>query len=134
MSRLNLTDSLLDVVTKMSDGNPGALNSIMEIVNKHDEIDPQAGLGWLGAIMMLDTWEIYGTDIYVLFNDKCDRNVRTFLMLMRATQLGLFPHKRLKEMSGDQRREVNITDEELTDLDKLVCEQLTEFKKPEVVA
>jgi hypothetical protein len=128
-TRLGLTDTMMDVVMKMSDGNPGAVVAIMEIMQKHEEIDPQAAMGGLGAIMILDTWEIYGTDIYILFNDKCGRDVRTMLMLMRATQLGFFSHSRLQEMAADQMREVNITEDELAELDKKVCDQLKDFKK-----
>ena len=129
MSRIKLEDSMLELIAKMSDGNPGAVMSIMQIIEKHDKIDPQAVMGGIGAIMILDTWEIYGTDIYILFNDKCDRDVRTMLMLMRATQLGFFPHTRLKEIAADQMREINISDEEMASLDKQVCERLDQFAK-----
>ena len=101
------------------------------IMEKHNDIDPQAIMGGLGAIMILDTWEIYGSDIYILWNDKCGRDVRQMLMLMRATQLGFFSHERLREMAGDQMRQVNITDEEMEDLDNQVCERLTEFARKE---
>ena len=129
MSRIELTDTMMDVISKMSEGNPGAMMSIMEIMQKHDEIDPQAVMGGLGAIMILDTWSIYGTDIYVLFNDKCGRDVRTMLMIMRATQLGFFCHVKLRQLAADQMREVNITADELAELDKKVCERLTQFQK-----
>ena len=83
MARItSLSTSLMDVISNLSDGNPGALMAMLEITKEHDAIDPQAVMGGMGAILILDTWEIYGTDIYVLFNDKCDRNVRKMLMLM----------------------------------------------------
>lgn len=130
MSKIGLEDTTADVFVKMSDGNPGALNVLMTITKEHDEIDPQAMMGGLGAIMSLDTYEIYGTDIYILYNDKCNRDIRTMLMLMRATQLGFFSLTRLQEMAHDQSREVNITKEELEALDKQVCERLEDFQKP----
>ncbi len=133
-SRIELTDSPQQVLTKMSDGNPGALMAMMEIIEKGDAIDPQAFAGGLGAIMILDTWEIYGSSIYVLFNDKCDRDVRKMLMLMRATQLGHFSQTKLQKMAADQSREINLTDEELADLDAKVCEQLENFQKPKEAA
>ena len=52
------------------------------------------------------------------------------LMLMRATQLGLFSHIKLKEMAADQMRQVNLSDEEMADLDEKVCEQLKDFARP----
>ena len=127
MSRITLSDTAMDVLMKMADGNPGAIAAMMEVLEKHDSIDPQAAMGGIGAIMLLDTWEIYGTDIYVLFNDKCERDVRKLLMIMRATQLGMFPHCRLQEMAADQGREINLTNDEWQQLDDAVCEQLKDF-------
>jgi len=129
MSRIELTDNTMSALVKMAEGNPGALTTMMQILDEHDEIDPQAAMGGLGAIMILDTWEIYGTDIYILFNDKCDRDVRRMLMLMRATQLGFFSQSKLQEMAHDQMREISLTEEEFEDLDKQVCETLKDFKK-----
>lgn len=80
--------------------------------------------------MILDTWGIYGTDIYVLWNDKCNRDVRQMLMLMRATQLGIFSHTKLQEMAADQMRQVNLSDEEMAELDEKVCERLEDFARP----
>ena len=129
MSKIKLTDTSTVVIVKMAEGNPGAIVALMEIMKEHDAIDPQAAMGGLGAIMMLDTWGIYDSDIYILFNDKCKRNVRQMLMLMRATQLGLFSYNKLKKMASDQERQVNLTDEELQELDDKVCGQLDGFQR-----
>lgn len=131
MSRLTLNDSVKSMLVKMSEGNPGALTAMMEIMEKHDKIDPQAAFGGIGAILMLDTWGIYGTEIYVLFSDKCGKDVRKMLMLMRATQLGLFPQSRLNEMAKDQAFKVNLTDDEFKDLDDKVCAQISDFQRQE---
>jgi hypothetical protein len=131
-SRITLSDTGMDVLTKMAEGNPGALTAMMEILEKHDQIDPQAMMGGLGAILILDTWDIYGSSIYVLFSDKCNRDVRKMLMLMRATQLGFFPHEKLQAMAADQARQVDLTDEEFNELDRKVCDRLDEFAKPAV--
>ena len=129
MSRIKSDDNVQDILIKMSEGNPGALAAMMEILEKHNEIDPQAAMGGLGAILILDTWGIYGTEIYVLFSDKCGKDVRKMLMLIRATQLGLFPQSRLNEMARDQSFRINLTDDEFKDLDTKVCEQLSGFQK-----
>jgi hypothetical protein len=128
-SRISLTDSGQDVLVKMAEGNPGALSAMIDILQKHDAIDPQAAMGGIGAILMLDTWGIYGSSIYVLWNDKCDRDTRKMLLLMRATQLGLFPQSRLQQMAADQARKINLASDEWAELDTKVCEQLTEFQK-----
>ena len=129
MSRIELTDTTMSALVKMAEGNPGALTAMMDILDKHESIDPQAFMGGLGAIMALDTYEIYGTDIYVLYSDKCGRDVRTMLMLMRATQLGFYPVASLKALAADQTRDVNISAEALDALDVKVCKALEEFAK-----
>lgn len=129
MARIELTDSIMDMIIKMAEGNLGALNVLMEIMAKHDEIDPQGAMGGVGSILILDTWEIYGTCIYVLFNDQCDRDVRKMLMLMRACQLGMFPESRLKAMAHDQCRTDVLSDAEWIEIDSNVCERLDQFQK-----
>ena len=131
MSRLEITDNMLNIFTKMSEGNPGALQALMSLNNEAEEIDPQNALGGLGFILSLDTYRIYGSNIYILWNDKCLNETRKFVLLLRATQLGIFPHLKLKKLSEDEMRKVNITDGEWLRIDKEVCEQLTEFQKPE---
>jgi hypothetical protein len=129
MARIKLNDTSMDALVKMAEGNPGAVVAMTEIMKKHNEIDPQAAMGGLGAILLLDTWEIYGTDIYILYNNKCNRDIRKMLMLMRAVQLGYFPETRLKEMAHDQMMRINLTDEEWKALNEKVCNRLSEFAK-----
>ena len=39
MSRLELTDTGMDVIVKMADGNPGAVMAMSMILKEHDKID-----------------------------------------------------------------------------------------------
>jgi len=128
MSKITLTDTPMEVITRMSDGNPGAFNAIMEIISKGGKIDPQ-GTGGLGAILSFDTQGIYGSAIYILWSDKCERDTRRLLMLSRATQLGFLPASKLFEMSQDQRHEINLTEEEFIELDDKVTDRLEDFQK-----
>ena len=50
-------------------------------------------------------------------------------MLIRSVQLGLLSESKLQELGADQRREINLTDEEFSNLDKKVCERLKDFQK-----
>ena len=130
MNRITLKDDALSMMVKMAEGNPGAITAMAEIIKHHNDIDPQSMLGGLGEIMMLDEYGIYGTDIYILWNDKCGRDVRLVCVIMRAVQLGFFPKTRLCEMAHDQTRSINLTEEEFTGLDNKVCERLDDFAKP----
>lgn len=131
MSKIKLTDQPIDMLVKMSEGNPGAITALMDILEKSEKIDPQGAFGGLGSILLLDTWEIYGTDIYILWSDKCQRDCRKLLMIMRACQMGNFPLTKLKEMAADQARAIDLTDAEWQEQDNWVCEHLPEFQKPQ---
>ncbi|AZB07466.1 hypothetical protein EG344_00725 [Chryseobacterium sp. G0162] len=125
MSKIQLTDNTMDVVVKMSEGNPGAMGAIMEILTKGGTIDPNA-MGGLGSVLFLDTLGIYGTDIYILFSDICDRSLSKMLAVLRATQFGFFDGKLLKTACSFQDysgREMVPVDE----LYKKVKERLPEF-------
>lgn len=129
--RIDLIDSMPSVIKKMADGNPGAISTMVAILQGQEEIDPQNAMRGLGVILSLDTYQIYGTDIYILYSDKCGKDLRKMFMILRATQLGFFSSEKLKEMAHDQMRQVNLTDEEWTKLDKQVCDRLDKFAKPE---
>ncbi len=127
MSRIQITDSTLDVLTKMCDGNPGALNAMMEVMSHAKVIDPQSALEGMGVILSFDTSEIYGTEIYILFNDQCNRDVRQLLVLMRAVQLGFIGEQRVKQIAKDQMGQNLLTETEMSELDKKVCQKLEGF-------
>ena len=127
--KIELSESIQDVMVKMSNGNPGAIPAIIDLYKNGIEIDPDSMLRELGPILYLDSNEIYGSDIYILWNDKCDRDVRRFIMLLRACKLGIFSNQKLKQLSLDQMRKVNITEEEWKDIEEKVLEQLPNFKK-----
>ena len=84
-------DSLIDVATKMGEGNPGALTVICQIINNGARIDPDSALGGLGAVLSLDTHGIYGSRIWMLYKDVCGGNLPLMLAALRAVQLGYVP-------------------------------------------
>lgn len=126
MTRLKLEHSIADAVLAMADGNPGAINTLMDIMASTKSIDPQCALEGLGPLMQLDMLEIYGTEIYII-HDKCGKDVRKTLLLLRATQLGIIEGSKLKSMAEDQLRQVNLTTEEWANIEEDVCTQLTSF-------
>lgn len=83
--KIKLTDSGSDIAFKMSEGNPGALNCIMEVFkasNLHD--------GMHGAMLILycDSLGLYGSELYMLWNDCCDRDIKKFELVLRNWQMG----------------------------------------------
>lgn len=89
MSKIQLNDDIKTLVAKMSNGNPGAITAMMEILINGDRIDPNDAMGGEGNLLLLDTFRIYGTAIYVLYNDICDRDVAKMIAILRAAQLGM---------------------------------------------
>lgn len=78
MARIQLTDTGMDIVVKMCDGNPGAMTVLIELMQKKD----------FPSILSLDSHEIYGTDIYVLWNDICNRNLDHLRAVLMASHMG----------------------------------------------
>lgn len=134
MSRIRLGDNGIDVIVKMADGNPGAIQALMAIIAQSEEIDSQDTSGGIGAVLSLDMHQIYGTDIYILYNEKCQKDVRKLLVLLRACQLGIMPESKLHSLAGDRMNEIELADIEFSVLDAKVCEQRAKFQRPPAAA
>lgn len=65
MSKIHLSDSVETMFMKMSEGNPGALSVIMELLRSDS----------FHYIIMCDTLELYGEKLYMLYNDCCGRDI-----------------------------------------------------------
>ena len=100
-TRITMNDSGQEILIKMCDGNPGALTAMMEIMQKGASIDSDAASP-VSSILLLDSCGIYGTDIYVLWSDICNRNTVHMMAILRATQLGLFDRSTLKDACSRQ--------------------------------
>lgn len=70
MSRIKITDNGMEVLMKMSDGNPGCLTFLMQLFD--DDLSKAFML-----CLRFDTMELYGSRLYQLWNDCCDRDLGT---------------------------------------------------------
>jgi len=127
MGKIKLSDTFIDVASKMSNGNPGALNVLMDLMQPiTNEIDPDNIMGWMGNILSLDTIGIYGGDIYVLMNDICENNVVKFVTILRSHQLGFLDGNVIRDACSRQdysgKKMIDIID-----LHKKVKKQLPSF-------
>lgn len=91
----------MSAVMKMSDGNYGAMDGLMTLL-KSSHIDPDNILGGIGVMLFLDTLQIYGTDIYVLYSDICDKDIVKMIAVLRAAQMGWFDAAILKDACSRQ--------------------------------
>lgn len=105
MSRIKLEDTFMDIMVKMSEGNPGAVTVLMELYGKAPEIDPQSLLGGLGPVMWLDTFGIYGSRIWMLYKDVCGQDVEKTNWMIRAVQLGILSETELNHRIDNYGRE-----------------------------
>lgn len=122
MSRIDLADSMMSIMMKMSDGNPGAASVLMQIMTKGKGIDPQSYGGSVSTLLGLDTNEIYGSRIWMLYKDVCKENINKTIAMLRAVQLG-FISKHVLDVAIDNRGQ-GI---DLDDLITKVKRELPEF-------
>lgn len=99
--RIELTDSLMSMMMKMVDGNPGAINVLMRTIKEGPSIDPDCAFGEMGAILSLDTLDVYGSDIWILYKDVCGNDLTLMLALIRSVHLGIMPEHELKRAIED---------------------------------
>lgn len=83
MNRIKLFDNTTIAITKLTEGNYGAINACCLLMKEGSSIYPyENGFEY---IKNLDDIGIYGTDIYVLWNDICQRDLSKMISLLRIT-------------------------------------------------
>jgi hypothetical protein len=76
-----------DVIRKLSGGNPGAITVCARLVEYGPKIDPKSMFGGLGALLMLDSMDIYDENIWMFYKDVCGEDLGVMLAVMKAYQL-----------------------------------------------
>lgn len=105
MTKLKLNDTLLTGIIKLSDGNPGAAVALCDICKVAEEIDTflsKPKLSGMPYLLLIDSLNIYGTDIYVLYSDICEKNAAKTMAVLRATRLNILEISKLKEACSRQ--------------------------------
>lgn len=83
MNRINLFDNPTIAITKLTEGNYGAINACCLLMKKGVSIYPyEDGFEY---IKNLDDIGIYGTDIYVLWHDICQCDLSKMISLLRIS-------------------------------------------------
>ena len=86
--RITIDMTIMDGIVAMVEGNPGAINACINLMETAEKIDPDAALGQIYPLFSLDSLGIYGSRIYMLWSDVCDRQPQKVLAILRAYQLG----------------------------------------------
>lgn len=69
--KINPNDSFYEMVTKLSEGNPGAMNVITQMLNKNPASIVQ--------LLSLDDMNIRGTQIWIAYKDYCGESLDLFI-------------------------------------------------------
>ena len=114
MSRIKLHMSGTDVIQVMMDGNPGGMSVMLKLMENTKTLDPQAAMGPMHHILSLDTLELYGPAIWVLFKDVCGEDIEKVIAVLRGWQLGIVSDvsiqanvRKVMEMNGPSELDVD---------------------------
>ncbi len=98
-TNVRLTDpnmTVKDMLVTMCDGNPGALSAMMKMLER-DQMQ-----GTL-HILLCDSLGIYGSKIYMLWNDCCGRDMEKLDETFAAFSEGKFTREQIHENLGKIR-------------------------------
>lgn len=109
-AKIQLTDSVHEVIFKMSEVNPGALNVCLQMLEKGEQIDPDNAMGGLGTILSLDTLGLYGPKIWMLYKDVCKCDLPTMLAVLRGWQLGFVSDAQICHAVDNYGEGINLAD------------------------
>lgn len=113
-TRIELNDTTISMIMKMSGGNPGAVTVLAECLKRGADIDPDDFMGGLGAILGMDSHGIYEHRIWMLYKDVCGQDLKLMLGLLRAVQLGFLADAVLdKAIDGDAPMPMVLVEEYL---------------------
>ena len=109
-----MTQEFEERIIRLSQGNPGALNVVINLIQNYKDTSS------LMALKILDENEIYGPNLYVLANDHCEQDMIKFKKLVIAAHAGevlgtlkTLNLSRLKELSEERYPpSPGLTDEE----------------------
>lgn len=94
---IELHDTPLTAIAKVSNGNVGAVQVLVQLFQTGAAIDPDSAFGAMGPIFSFESLEIYGPNIWVLYKDCCGSDILGVQTVLRAAQLGILPRYELLE-------------------------------------
>lgn len=129
--RIDLNMNLMDAIIAIADGNPGAISAMVGLVKDVERVDPDNALGPFGPLLLLDSFRIYGSSIWLLYKDICGQDLTRMLGLLRAVQLGIATRSELSKGIEAARMgaEHRLTGDRVDELLQKVRDQLPAFAK-----
>ena len=127
--RITLQDTTMDIFLKLAEGNPGAINVMIQLMDETPKIDSDHILGGMGHILSLDEMEIYGPNIWVLYKDVCGESILNFISLLRGRQLGLISEQDIHNHMNQNQFGRGKIYEDMESLVLLIQEKLPNYNK-----
>ena len=107
-TRIQLTDTLMDSILKIVEGNPGAISVVTQMIQRNSNIDPDDAFAELGPLLSLDSYGIYGSRIWMLYKDVCKNNLSHALGLLRCVQMGILDEQKLHSAINNRGEGIDI--------------------------
>ena len=86
MGRLKIFGTIEDNFKIFSDGNPGALTALFELMKQAED---RTGL----FLITLDRMQLYGSHLYMLWNDCCNRDINKVIKILELYEREIITQK-----------------------------------------
>jgi len=111
MGILNSVDSPESAIKKLAKSSPGgdvdkpAERVLALLVRDADKFDPEENSSDIRHLLLLDKFEIYGRKIFTLYDSQCGGDISLLILLLRITELSIFPLTELRALASTQFQE-----------------------------
>lgn len=103
--RIKLSDTGISAITKLVDGNPGAIRALTELMKYRDAENP-SGNGGFFAMLNIDSAGIYGPDLWLLYKDVCDHDIKKMSNVLKLYEMGTLSGRGILEVIRNRDRRV----------------------------
>lgn len=90
MGKLDIFGTIQDNFIKFSEGNPGALSTLFELLKQAQD---KTAL----FLITLDRMELYGSHLYMLWNDCCNRDINKVIKILELYEREIITQKDIDE-------------------------------------
>ena len=80
--------NFMDIIMVMSEGNPGAMAVIMQMMNDSS---------FFMDMLLCDSFNIRGAKLYMLYNDCCERNMCKFKCTLLMLRNGIYSQEEIEK-------------------------------------
>jgi hypothetical protein len=94
MSKIELGDDAKTIIFKISEGNPGAIRVVAEMMSRSFD-----GIDGCLLVLWVEHFDFCGENLWILYKDKCHENIELVAKVIRAIQMGFLT----KEAVNDHR-------------------------------